>query len=157
MLEATPKGLFSNDYRITQDNETLVDLHRGLIREQGNITIQGVTYTIRREGMMGAFVLEANGEVLARARKLNAFTRTFEIDYNDTHYTLRAQSAWGRSFVLLANNEVVGSMRPKGTWSRKALIDFPTLPLPIAMFMAWLVIIMWQKEEAAASTVAATV
>jgi hypothetical protein len=151
MLEAVPRGWFSNDYKVVQNGIQLVDFHRRWFRERGNITVEGTTYTIRREGGIGAFVLESNGEVLVRARKPHAFTRTFEIDYNGTRYILRAQSAWRRTFVLQRGSEVIGSMRPKGTWSRNAVIDFPTLPLHVAMFLAWLVIILWQREEGAAS------
>ena len=152
MLEAVPRSLFSNDYIIRSNNgASLIELRRNWFREKGQVTIEGVVYKVYREGIAGAFILEANGEVLARASKSSVWTRSFDIDYQGIRYILKSKSVSWREFVLRIGLEVVGSIRPKSAWSRKAVVDLPNLPLPIAMFMTWLVLILWQRDEAAAS------
>ena len=158
VLEVVPKGWFSNDYEIIDNGERIVDLHRSWFREEGELTILGEKYQIRKPSMRGVFLLEQNGATVAQAEKPSAFKRVMIVDYNGVRYTLKPKSAVWRSFVLQVDDRVIGSVdRKYGGWSRKALVQFPDLPLPITVFMTWLVIILWKRDEnAAIGAIAAT-
>lgn len=150
MLEAVPRSLFSNDYIIrSTDGALLIELHSNWLREKGQVMMEGVVYRVRREGIVGAFVLEANGEILARASKSSVWIRSFDIDYQGVRYILKSKSVAPREFVLRVGLEIVGSIRPKRAWSRKAIVDLPELPLTIVLFITGLVILLWQRDEAA--------
>jgi hypothetical protein len=151
VLEAVPNSLFSKDYIIrSATGALLVELHRDWFRKEGQITIEGVVYRIYREGTAGAFILEANGEVIARASKSSNWMRSFDIDYQGIRYMLKSKSVAWREFVLRIGLDVIGTIRPKSAWSRKAVVDLPDFSLPIAIFITWLVIIMWQQEDVVA-------
>jgi hypothetical protein len=152
MLEAAPRHWYSNmAYVIRQDGQELAEIRRGLLREQGSIVVEGQTWTIRRTGLTGPFLYEVDGAPLAQAMS-HSVRRRFEIDYAGQRYSLRAQSLWTRTFLLERNGEVLGTIRPQSLWSRKAIIEIPGFPLPIVLFFFWLVMIQWQREQAAAAS-----
>ncbi len=155
ILEVVPKGLFSNDYEVINNGERIVDLHRSWYREEGELTILGERYQIQKPRMRGVFLLMQNGAQVAYAEKPSSFRRTMYVDYNGVRYTLEPQSAWRRTFVLRVGDQVIGSIERSG-WGRKALLQLPDLPLPIAIFMTWLVIILWQRDAATTATIVAT-
>ena len=155
ILEVVPKGLFSNDYEVINNGERIVDLHRSWYREEGELTILGEKYQIQKPGMSGVFLLLQNGATVAHAEKPSAFRRTMYVDYNGVRYTLEPKSAWRRTFVLRVGDGVIGSIERSG-WGRKASVQMPDLPLPVVIFMTWLVIILWQRDAATTATIAAT-
>jgi hypothetical protein len=150
MLEVIPKGWFRNDYEIIHNGERIVDIHQTWFREEGELTILGETYHVRKPGMRGVFLLEQNGVTVARAEKPSALKRTMFVDYNGVRYTLRPESTWRRRFVLQVGDHVMGSIERRNGWSRKARVQFPDLPLPVVIFMTWLVIMLWGRDDTAA-------
>ena len=129
----------------------MVDL--SLVREAGELTIQGSTYRLYREGLMsGAFILESGGSILARAVKPSALYRSFQIEYDGRQYTLEAKAVGFREFVLSENGVRVGSIYPEHALTRKSVIDFPeTTSLPGRIFMFSLVMLLWKRASDAAS------
>ena len=152
MLRAVPKGWFSSTH-ILFENDTEI----GLIqfsgwREAGELTIRGSSYRVYRESLMGPFLLEAADTILARAEKPSALYRTLVVLHADKKYTLEARSSWGNKFVLLEDGKEVGSVHPEGSLKRKALGDLPEeIPLPVRIFMLWLVMILWRRSDSASS------
>ena len=155
LLEVVPKGWFSNDYEVINNGERIVELHKSWYREEGELTILGERYQIQKPAMSGFFLLLQNGATVASAEKPGAFRRSMYVDYNGVRYTLESKSVWRRIFVLRVGDQVIGSIERAG-WSRKALVQFPDLPLPVTIFMTWLVIILWQRNDATTAVVAAT-
>lgn len=156
MLEVIPKGWFSNDYEIISNGERIVDIHQSWFREEGELTILGEKYQVRKPGMRGVFLLEQNGVTVARAEKPSAFKYTMYVDYNGVRYTLKRESVWHRRFVLQIDDHVIGSIEPGNAWSRKARAQFLDLPLPVMIFITWLVIMLWRRDASAAAVSAAT-
>jgi hypothetical protein len=88
-LEAVPGRRYSRNYVILQDGPQLAEIKLGLFREQGSIALEGQTCSIRRDGLRGPFLYEAEGAVLAQAW-MHSVKRCFEIEYEGQHYSLRA-------------------------------------------------------------------
>jgi hypothetical protein len=96
------------------------------VLEQGTITIGGTRYLVSREALMsGAFFPEANGKRLVTADKPSAFHRSFTLQVGGKSFTLKAGSAFGRSFVLTQGDQDIGFIAPLGLFGRKAKADLP--------------------------------
>ncbi len=103
-----------------------------------------------------SFILELNGTQLARAEKPSALRRSFTIQHEGKTYILKAESAFGRTFLLLDNDRrQIGSITPAGMFTRKATVDLPDeMPLPIKVFLVWLTVILWKRDSEAVATAA---
>ncbi|MDX6443946.1 MAG: hypothetical protein QOH71_1020 [Blastocatellia bacterium] len=154
MLRAVPKSLFSSDYKLLENDATVAVINSSWWREAGELTIKGSTYRVYREGAMGgAFVLESGGAILARAEKPSAFYRSFLIEHDGKKYTLEAESAMFRRFVLSEGGQPRGSVYPESSFTRKAVVAFPEdIPLAVRVFMFWLVMILWKRDSNAAAS-----
>ena len=117
--------------------------------EKGALTIGQTTYRVYRERpMFGEFVLEHAGSVLARAEKPSVFRREFVIRHAGREYTLRPESVFRRAFVFLDGSRQVGFVAPKSAFTRKAAASLPhDLPLPVRMFIVWLTMISWRRQQ----------
>jgi hypothetical protein len=153
MLRAFPKSWFSPDYKVLEDNAIIAIVALSWMREAGELTIAGSSYRVYREGLLtGSFVLESDGSILASADKPSAFYRSFLVKHDGKEYTLEAESAGYRKFVLLEGGKQLGSVYPEHALTRKAVIDFPEeIPLVVRVFMFWLVVILWKRASDAAA------
>ena len=153
MLRAVPKSWLSSDYRILENDTPIALINSSSWREAGELVIQGATCRVYREGLLsGAFVLECDGSILARAVKPSAVYRTFQVEHGEKKYTLEAESAWFRKFVLSEGGKPIGSVYPEHSLTRKAVVDLPEeIPLPVRIFMFWLVMILWKRASDAAA------
>ena len=147
MLRAVPKSWFSSGYKVLDNNSTVAIVELSISREAGTLTIQGTTYNAYREALLsGAFILEKDGSILARAIKPSAVYRSFQVELEGKKYTLEAESIGRRKFVLSENGVRVGSVSPEHSLTRKSVVDFPQeISLPGRIFLFWLVMIMWKR------------
>jgi len=154
MLKLVPKSWFSWDFVITDGVSPIADIDVSWWREKGVLTVRGSTYDVYREGLVsGAFLLESSGSLLARAEKPSAFRRAFELEYGKKFYTLQAESAFRRKFVLTEGGREVGWLSPDGVFTRRATADLPEgIPLPVKVFIIWLVVILWKRESGSAAS-----
>ena len=153
MLEARPVGIFSQDFGIEAEGQKIALLDVALSwRETGAISIGGQPYKLYREGLMsGAFLLENEGQTVARAIKPSAFRSRFDLEFNARQYALKRASAFGRSFSVFQGEAVVGSIRPAGVFTRRTIIDLPAdWSIPIQVFAFWLVLVIWNRDDSAA-------
>jgi len=148
MLTAIPKHWLSWDFTVLQGSEPVAAIDVSWWRENGELTVAGSRYRVRREGLMsGAFILESAGSVLARAEKTGVFVRSFAIEHAGRHYQLRARSAFGRKFAFGDGSQVTGSISPVGLFAHRARADLPAhLPLAVQIFILWLAIILWKRD-----------
>ena len=148
-LQIVPTHWYSWNVTVTDESRPVADIAMSWWRDKGTLTIGDTTYRLYREApMSGAFVLEHAGSVLARAEKPSAFRREFVISHADREYTLRPESLFRRAFVLVHGSRQVGSVAPNGVFTRKAAADLPhDLPLPVRMFIVWLTMISWRREQ----------
>ncbi len=149
MLTVIPKSWFSWDFSVIERSRAVAEIDVSWWREKGVLTVDGIDYMVYREGLMsGAFILELEGAVLAHAKKPNAFRRAFIIEYAGKQYTLRAKSAFQSTFLLLDGDREIGTLSPKGVFTRRATVDFPEeIPLPAKVFIIWLAVILWKRES----------
>jgi hypothetical protein len=154
MLQIAPVRWFSRDFTVSDGPQRIADIYISWWRERGELTVNGRTFRVSREGMFsGDFVLESTDGVVARASKPSALRRSFVVTHGTAVYTLQAASAFRRRFVLLADDREVGEIAPAGFWSRRATANLPeALPLPVRVFLIWLTVILWKREEEAAAT-----
>lgn len=153
MLIAVPTTWFSSGYKVLDQETAIASVNPSWWSDTTGLTIEGAPYRAYREHWLsGAYILESNGAVLARAVKPRALYRSFEIEYAGKNYTLQAESVLGRTFVLLEGNERLGSVYPAGVLSRKAMINLPEgISLPGRIFIFWLVMIQWAADASAAT------
>jgi hypothetical protein len=149
MLKLIPIGLFSWDFKLVDGDRTLALIDSSWFREKGQFGVGGRRFEVGRTGLMSVeFYLKENATVLARARKPSALMRSFQVRVNGSEYRFEAASIFSRTFVLLQDTRKVGSIRPAGIFTRKALVSLPeSLPLEVRVFMAWLVIVMWKRQQ----------
>jgi hypothetical protein len=161
MMTIIPRTWYSWDFTVVDEGRELAFMVLSGWREKGTLTIEGVEHHVYREGRMsGDFVLERNGAVLVRAAKPSAFSSSLRVRYQGLEFTLKKRSAWRRPFVVLAplgeagsaTEREIGSLAPAGMMTRKAHVDLPTdWPLPLRVFVIWLVVIMWKRDADAAA------
>jgi len=163
MLQASPKGLFSNDYEIQRDGVRVALLDPSARRERGEVEIEGKTYELEREGWLGDFrLLDEMKHPLVTATKPLALRSRFEVSYGERRYVLEKASFWRSGFAVreripggtASGKDVrtVGSIEKAGIFTRRAVLDLPEdWPLPVQIFVFWLVVVIWTREKAAAS------
>lgn len=146
MLQARPTSCLSWNYRLLQDGRTIGLIDQSTWRERATCTIGGVRFELYREGTVGDFILEFEGAVLARAQKPRFLTRQFVVAFEGRTYELKAVSAWTREFVLRVEDVVVGRIEAESLFNRHARLRLPeSLPLPVQVFVFWLVVLMWRR------------
>jgi hypothetical protein len=153
MLTAIPHHWFSWDFSLLDKGEPLAEIDMSSWREKGSLRVSDSSYLVYRERVLsGDFLLEANGTVIARAKKASAMTRRLLLTVADSQFELKPRSALTRKFDLLSNGVIVGTLAPHGFLNRRMSVDLPEdLPLPIRSFVVWLTLLMWKRESEAAA------
>jgi hypothetical protein len=154
MLKAIPKAWFSWDFDILDPSgQSIAKVDMSAWREKATFAIGDVSCRIYRERLMsGAFLLEAEGSVLARAIKPSAFRDSFVVDYDGRQYTLGRRSVFGREYILKQDSREIGSMAPEAWFTRKVIVNLPDdLPLAVRVFVVVLVLILWKRDSNAAA------
>lgn len=147
VLTLAPRNWFTWNFSVLDGERLLADINFSSWRERGSLTIDGVDYSVYRESMFGDFLLEQSGTVIARAEKPSAFHRSFTVRYKEKPYTLQAESAFRRAFVLLDGNREIGSIVPENIWGRQAVVTLPDdWPLPVKSFAIWLTLLHWRRD-----------
>ena len=149
MLRAVPKGWFSSAYKVLDNDIAVATIDPSFLREAAELTIQGSSYSLYREGLMsGAFILKSGSSILARALKPSALYRSFQVEQGAKQYTLEAETVLSKRFVLFEGGVRVGAVYPERALTRKAVVDFPDeIPLAVRVFMFWLVLILWNRSD----------
>jgi len=152
MWSAAPKHLFSWDFIIRDANhQSVAEVRLSYWRERGAVSYAGVEHKVLRQSALGAFVLEKDGVVVARAEKPSAFRKTFTIEHAGRQYTLKARSLGRREFVLYENEREIGTIAPEGPFTKRARVALPEeLPLLLRLFVIWLTMLLWKRNSDAA-------
>lgn len=155
MLVAAPLAWYSSKFQFLRDDREVGLLKPAALSERATFTVKDVVFEFYREGLMGDFVLEFEGAALTRADKPSVFDRRFVITVEERHYVLEAESAWRRTFRFREKHDeaVLGRIAPEGLLTRCSTVDLPDdLPLPVQAFCFWLVLVLWNRAAAAASS-----
>ena len=148
IIRCLPRGVCSWDFYLTSEGQE-ADLEIDWGFEQGSIKIDDVVLDIKKHGAFsGHWTLEVEGKVIASAKKEDAFRRTFMIEDAAGLWTLKAISAFGRSFQILEGSSVVATIRPDHAFTRRATIELQSSSLSFssAAFAFWLAILMWKRN-----------
>ncbi len=147
MLRAAPVRPFSNKFSVHDGSEEVATLKIGWFSDNGFATVDGKDVRLSRERFFsGAFRLEIDGVVLARARKPSIFRNRFEVEIENARVHLDRESVISRSFVLRGGGETLGRIDPEFAFTRKARIDLPDdWPTALQLFVFWLVLIIWKR------------
>jgi hypothetical protein len=148
MLTCLPQSLCSWDYRIVGTKAGPAALTFNFWTEQGTMTLGPESYAIVKGGpLSGHWMLQASdGAVVANAIKPSAFVREFEVDTGERMFTVRAQAPLGRSFDLLSNGSMLGTIAPAHAFTRRATIDGGVgLAEREKLFGFWLAVMTWRR------------
>jgi hypothetical protein len=154
LLEAIPTGLLSATYRLQQDNVLIGEIDNSYFRERATLELEEGTYHLFRERAMGGdFMLERNGNIVARAAKPSAFKTLLEVDVPEHHLVLRRISVFSRRFGVFENGRQVGAIYTAGTFTRRAIVDLPAeWPAVARVFLFWLTWLMWRRQHQSAAS-----
>jgi hypothetical protein len=152
-IRARPRHLFSWGFDLYLDGELLTGFDMAWLREGGQFTWDGTEYQLSREGLWsGDFLLLTGDEVRARATKESAFERTFVVRLDERALRLEAASVFSRSFRLSEHGVMIGRVTPDHFFTRACTLDVPgDLPVPVQVFIFWLVVLMWRRADSAAA------
>jgi hypothetical protein len=149
-MKAVATSWFSWKFRVFEDDSEITVLERAWLGNTGSFILEGVEYRIRRDGF-GSYALERDAHVIARASG-TFFRLRFNVTAQDRMLTLKPRSLFTRTYVLHHGDREIGSMRPTSFFRRSAEIVFPPeLPLPLRLFLAFLVITAWRRAQTAAA------
>ena len=151
-IQARPRHLFSWDFDLSLDGEFLAGLDMSWLREGGRFSYDAREYRLAQEGFWsGDFLLATDQEVLARAAK-SAFVRRFVVQTGEREFILEPASLFTRSFRLVENGLIVGYVLPNHRFTRACTLEFPDdLPVPVQVFLFWLVVLLWRRAASAAA------
>lgn len=149
MLTCLPKSLCNWNFRVPDTSAGTAELNFNFLTEQGDIQFSGQAFEVRKHGWTsGHWTLESNHGVLIDGQKVSPFLRTFVIQAHDRSFTLKAQSAFGRSFDVLESDRVQGTIRPVHPFTRRTVLDCSDeVPELVQLFCFWLVALMWRRSQ----------
>lgn len=152
MLLGKPKRFFSADYSLFDGDREVALLDVSSWRERATLEIDGAAYTFAGQGVFGrTFLLQRDDHTLATAEKPSAFRNRFEVEHQGRRYQVEKAGFWRRDFAVLDNGRQIGSVRASGVFSRDVTVDLPAdWPLPLQVFVFWLVLVLWKRQAAVA-------
>jgi hypothetical protein len=153
MLQLEPTRWFSWAFTVDDDGQPLGTLDISAWRERGDVTVAGQRFSVLRKGFASSdFRLESNGTIVATATKPSVLRREFAVTFSGRTLRLRPRAAWSRTLMLQEGEREVGGVTPRSLWSRRATATLPdTLPLPVRLFVLWLAVLVWKRDDDAAS------
>jgi hypothetical protein len=121
MLRIEPMRWFSWDFTVDRDGRRVAELDISWWRERGELAIDGARYAIARQGLVSG---------------------DFRLTAPDGRMVATASKP----------SREAGAVTPAGAWSRRASATLPdALPLPVQVFVVWLAVLLWKRDDDAAS------
>lgn len=153
MLEIVPYAWYSWRFRVFLPDEEITQIEPSWFGERGRFELDSVAYMARRDSVIrGSFVLEKDGHVLARAERTGLLLRSFWVMAGDRRLSLKPVGPLARRFVLLHGDRIVGSVRPKGFFTRAITSDLPEeILLPVRVLIVFLVLVQRRRRARAAA------
>ena len=153
MLTAKAHHVLSHRYQLLKGESSVGELKLSWFGEEAEAVVENRRIEMHREGKFsGAFILESGGKELARAVKPSLWSSRFEVSFGNVTCELQKPSLFKSKFELRRDGSVIGSVDRKSIWKTTAQANLPDeWPNALKVFILWLVIIIWQREAAAAS------
>lgn len=152
-IDANPKSILSWGYDLSMGNASLVSMDVSWAWGRGSFEWEGVRYDLYRETpCIGDFVISDGKGVIVRAVKENPLVRAFTVRFGDREFRLAAAHPLTRRFVLEEQGNAIGEISPY-ILSRKGWAELPDdLPIPVCVFLFWLVVLIWRRQASAAAS-----
>lgn len=150
-LEIIPRYWLSWDCNVLKEGSPVAEIETMFgWRQKGILRVCGRRYVTFREGLAcGTFILTQSSAPLARAMRTHWFSSSFVIEVENRKFDMKADFL-GRSFTLLENGQEVGSIARQGIFTRRADARFlETLAMSVQVFIIWLAIITWKRNQSA--------
>lgn len=144
MIHCVPRGICSWNFLLEGGG------HSGSTEintwsEQGTLTADGQHFQVAKGGWLsGEWTLQDGSGVIARARKISAFTRTFEISSPGGPLTLKAVSAFGRTMTLTGPGAEC-TFAPDHAFTRRSTIQGNLGDFRMVTFAFWLATLLWRR------------
>jgi hypothetical protein len=147
MLTCIPQSLCLWDYRVFGTSRGEATITFNFFTEQGSIWLGNAEFTIRKHGpLSGHWTLEHGDRTLADASKPNPLFRSFELQVQDLHFTLTAQTAFTRCYDMFSGGRRVGTIQPLHPFTRRASIECAAeVPELAQLFAFWLAVLTWRR------------
>jgi hypothetical protein len=151
-FQLLPKNWFSSDYRVLRGGTQISEFTFHSMPEGSIFTLAAKTYLARKEKWSSPnFFLYMGQTQLARAEKPSAFSQTFTMEHDGNQYVLKRSGS--NRFALRQQEKEVGWVAKQRWFSRKASAQLAIeMPLPVCVFVLWLVTLMWKRDADSDST-----
>jgi hypothetical protein len=149
MLRVSRRGLFRYQYDLTEDDRPVTQF-TGFRREGCEFTLAGETLRVGRERSR-RFVLDGPGGRIATADRESG--RRWTITTPASRFELVRPSVWRSAWEMHHGGRAVGRIeQDRGFFVRTSHADLPAdLPLPVRVFAFYVVLILWERANAAAA------
>lgn len=159
MLTATSVSLFSWDYDIRRGEEPVTRLEVASTRDSGGFNLAGEPFVVSRDGFagwFGSFQLTLGETPIATVERPSLFRRRYLIR---THSAAAAEplaiaaAGWfTRAYRVSSGSNQLGTIRLAGWTYQTIHAEIDTqVPLPLQLFILWLVIINWRRDQQSSS------
>ncbi len=156
MLTLVAKHWFSWDFWLQEPSGNAVaEVRLSSWRERGSVLVDGVTYRIRRDGLLGPFVMEApDGAVVGTAVKRGVFRAAFVLGEREPIYRLQAMGFLRKRYgVFREDGSQIGSIVPGMWFRRRADVELAAdVPETLRAFLVWLSCLLWKRAAGAAAS-----
>jgi hypothetical protein len=149
MLRARRRGFFRREYEVYSDDAQVTVL-TGARREGCEFTLPDAGYRVERDGRKRFVLTGPNGRVAAADRQSG---REWTIQTAGGNLTLAKPSIWRSGWEI--RGTTTGEIRQDGWFSRTYAADVPPdVPLPVAVFVLYVVLVIFERQAAASSAAA---
>jgi hypothetical protein len=153
LLEARRARPFSSTHRVWGFCGEIATVDVDGARGCGEFTLDGQRYRVHRaRARSGPFVLDGPNGVLAEARK-PATGQAFEIVHYERRLNVEPTLHVGLAYVVNEGTAQRGEVRRRmALRGRKLEVEIaPEVPLPVEVFVTWLVLLLAQRREIVAT------
>jgi len=150
-MELVPKSIFSWNFDVVDDNQSIANINLSSWREKGSIDIAGINYQICRKGLInGDIEMSCNGEILLTATKFSFLVDSYQARIGGRKFLVKKKGILSRKAVVLQDDNCVATIKPASFFTRKMTVEFSeqlSLKLYEKVFILWLVALIQKRES----------
>ena len=141
------RTLFSWNYQFRENGTIVGEMNRALLRETADVDLDDGRYSFYRDQVVGGdYVIEHNGQILARATKPKWWRSNLDVELFKRSVKLQRPSIFMRRFAAFEGGKRVGTIHPAWLTGR-AKIDLPSdWTVLDRVFLFWLCSLMWRRQ-----------
>ncbi len=138
--------MFKRTYDVTDDGRPLTELSR-YRRESCQFAVDGVTYSVSRDGRKRFVLAGPNGRVADAGRETG---RLWSFTAAVGRIELIKPSMW-RGWEV-RHHGAAGPVRAGGLFAKYYTVDVPAgIPLPVQVFVLYVALVIFERQQAAAA------